>query len=249
MTSRSQEVFFEVFEKLPRQGPGNLACTRRALDFCQGLATPPRILDLGCGSGAQSLDLAQLTGGSILAIDLHAPLVERLRSQLQSQGLSERVEARVADMSALNLPAASFDLVWSEGALYNLGLERALAISKDLLRSGGYLAFTEAVWRTSEPPIEAREAFADYPAMSRVDDVLHLAEKFGWDLMGHFELPDEAWWQDFYHPMERRIGELREQYAGDKERLEALEMVAQEPEMHRRCGHTYGYEFFILRKP
>lgn len=242
-------MFFEVFEPLPRQGPGNLACTQRALSCCGTLPASPRILDLGCGSGAQTVDLARLAGGSILAIDSHVPLIERLRSRVENEELADRVEARVADMSALRLPPASFDLVWSEGALYNLGLERALPMCKDLLRRGGYLAFTDAVWRTDDPPAEVRAAFADYPTMGHVDDVLDLIERSGWLLVDHFGLPEEAWWNDFYEPMEKRIDMLRGQYASDGEALHALDEIAKEPEMHRRSGNHYGYEFFILRRP
>ncbi len=135
MTSRAEEIFFEVFEPLPRQGPGNLACAQRALALCTELPSSPRILDLGCGSGAQTLHLASLTKGTIVAVDSHAPLIERLRAKVDERGLSARVEARVGDMSALDLPAESFDLVWSEGALYNLGLAAALSVCAALLQS------------------------------------------------------------------------------------------------------------------
>ena len=49
MTSRAEQIFFEVFEPLPRQGPGNLACTELALAPCAELPASPRVLDLGCG--------------------------------------------------------------------------------------------------------------------------------------------------------------------------------------------------------
>lgn len=248
MTSRAHEIFFEVFESLPRQGPGSFACTRRALALCRELPSSPRVLDLGCGSGAQTLHLASLIEGSILAIDSHPPLVERFHAQLEDRGLSDRVEARVADMSALDLPSESFDLVWSEGALYNLGLESALPMCASLLRPGGYLAFTDAVWRSEDPPLEAREAFADYPTMGRVEDVLALLEARGYSVVDHFDLPEKAWWDDFYRPMERRIEVLRTKYAQDPEALSVLDEIAKEPQMHRRSGHHYGYTFFVARR-
>ena len=46
---------FEVFEALPRQGPGDRACAERALALCDELPATPRILDLGCGVGAQTM--------------------------------------------------------------------------------------------------------------------------------------------------------------------------------------------------
>lgn len=151
-------------------------------------------------------------------------------------------------MSALDVPSASFDLVWSEGALYNLGLEAALPMCADLLRSGGYLAFTEAVWRTMDPPSAVREAFADYSTMGRVEDVVSLIEASALSLVDHFDLPDEAWWADFYGPMEYRIEVLRVKYAEDVEALSVLDEVAEEPQMRRRSGHHYGYEFFVAQR-
>ncbi len=249
MTPRAHEIFFEVFEPLPRQGPGSLACTRRALSRCAELPASPRVLDLGCGAGAQTLHLASLSDGPILAIDSHLPLIVRLRAKLREQGLSERVEARVADMSALELPPESFDLVWSEGALYNLGLERALPICASLLRPGGYLCFTDAVWRRTDPPPDVRRVFlAEYPTMGGVEDVVSLIEAKGYSLVEHFDLPDAAWWDDFYGPMEERIEVLRRKYAGEAEALSALEELAKEPEMYRNRGQYYGYTFFVARR-
>ena len=105
------------------------------------------VLDLGCGVGGQTLHLADLTSGSIIALDNHAPGIERLRATVAGRGLAERIQPMVGDMAESGLPPASFDLVWSEGALYNIGIENALRICHGLLRPGGYLAFTDAVWR------------------------------------------------------------------------------------------------------
>jgi len=241
------EIFFEVFEPLPRQGPGSFACTQRALSLCSGLPPAPRILDLGCGAGCQTLHLARLTAGSILAVDSHPPLIARLRERAADAELRAQVEARVADIASLEL-AERVDLVWSEGALYNLGLARALPLCAGHLRPGGYLAFTDAVWRSDDPPPEARALFADYPTMGTVDSVLSKLREGGWSVAGHFDLPHAAWWEDFYGPMEQRIAELRVVYARDEAALAVLDEIACEPALHRSHGHHYGYTFFVARR-
>ena len=207
---RFWEIFFEVYEPLPRQGPGNRACAEKALGLCRDLPRSPAVLDLGCGAGGQTLHLASLTPGSIVAIDSHAPSIERLRATVAERGLAERVRPVVGDMAQPGIPPESFDLVWSEGALYNIGIENALRLCRGLLRPGGYLAFTDAVWRKESPPPEVKASFdLDYPTMGRVPDVLAAIGKTGFSLVGHFTLPDEAWWEDFYTPMEQRIEVLR----------------------------------------
>ncbi len=246
---RLQELFFELFEGLPRQGPGNRTCAARALGMCGDLPPAPRILDLGCGSGGQTLHLSELTAGTIVAMDSHAPSIKRLEATIAARGLSQRVQAQVGDMAHPDWPPESFDLVWSEGALYNIGIESALRVCHGLLRPGGYLAFTDAVWLTDDPPPEVRAVFdPDYPTMGRVQDVLTAIESGGFAPLGHFSLPDEAWWIDFYAPMQRRIDEMRRKYGDDAEVSSMLDELAREPAFHRRFCDHYAYEFFVSRR-
>ncbi|MCC7147435.1 MAG: class I SAM-dependent methyltransferase [Phycisphaeraceae bacterium] len=242
-------IFFELYESLPRQGPGNRACAARAFAFCRDLPPAPDVLDLGCGVGGQTLHLAELTSASIVAMDSHAPSIARLHATVTTRGLAQRVRPTVGDMANPGLPPGSFDLVWSEGALYNIGMENALRVCHGLLRPGGYLAFTDAVWRKDNPPPEVKASFdLDYPTMGRVPEVLATIAMSGFALLGHFTLPDEAWWNDFYTPMETRIAELRGKYANDSEALAILDQLAQEPTMHRNYSDYYAYEFFVGRR-
>lgn len=248
---RFRQIFFEVYEALPRQGPGNRACAARALAGCRELPPSPAVLDLGCGVGGQTVHLAELLpGADLTAVDNHAPSIDRLRATVAERGLGARVRPVVGDMAALDLPVGRFDLVWSEGALYNLGLEHALRLCHGLLRPGGYLVFSDAVWRLDRPPPEVKAAFElDYPTMGTVADVVAVLARTGLSLVDHFTLPDEAWWDDFYTPMEQRIAALRGLHAADGEALDALDQLAEEPAMHRRHAAFYAYELFVTRRP
>jgi SAM-dependent methyltransferase len=250
ISPRFWSIFTEVYEPLPRQGPGDRASAAAALGFCRGLPPAPLVVDIGCGSGGQTLHLASLTSGRIVAFDVHAPGVARLQAAVTAAGLAGRVHPLVASMACPGLRAESFDLVWSEGALYQTGLDKALRVCRELLRPGGWLVFTDAVWRTETPLPEVKALFDyDYPAMGRVPDVLAAVERAGFLLAGHFTLPDEAWWEDFYTPMEQRIEALRRHYASDAEALVILDQFASEPAMHRSHGSEYAYEFVMARRP
>jgi SAM-dependent methyltransferase len=247
-TTRFWELFLEVFEALPRQGPGDRSSAARALGMCRDLPSRPAVLDLGCGTGGQTLHLAELTTGAIVAVDRHIPNVVRLGGGLARRRLSHRVRPVVGDMARPSFPASCFDLIWSEGALYNIGIDRALRICRTLLRPAGYLAFTDAVWRRGDPPPEIRAAFDDYPNMGWASDLLVAIEAGGFEVVDHFTLPDRAWWDAFYAPMEMRLQELRHCYADDAEALVALDEIGREPELHRRYREYYAYEFFVARR-
>lgn len=246
---RFWEIFFELFEALPRQGPGNLACTKKALDLCRDLPPSAEVLDLGCGAGGQTIYLAELTSGTITAIDMHTAFIEKLMTTIAERNLAERICPMVADVMHTGLPPGSFDLVWSEGAFFMIGIENALRLCHGLLRPGGYLAFSDAVWRKDDPPAEVKEAFlAEHWVMGWPEQNIALIGKNGFSLLGHFAFPAEAWWDDFYTPFEYQLQELRTKYTSDNEALAILERLAAEPEMHRKYSDYYGYEFFVARK-
>ena len=128
------------------------------------------------------------------------------------------------------------------------GIARALEVCRPLLRIGGYLVFTDAVWRRPDPPQDLKATFdLDYPAMGTVDDLLKTIKEGGFTVIEHFTLADEAWWDDFYTPMEERVQELRPTYASDPEATAALDEIGREPELHRRYHTFYAYEFFVTR--
>ena len=126
----AHEIFFTVHQDLPREGPGSRDCTARAL----ALAAPDAragealaVLDIACGPGAQTVDLAQLApGAAITALDTHLPFLRALQRRADEQHLAGRIAALQADMRALPLAPGSFDLLWCEGAAYIMGLEEAL---------------------------------------------------------------------------------------------------------------------------
>lgn len=61
--------FFELHAGLARQGPGADAHTRRAFALVGDLPPAPVIVDVGCGPGMQTLELARLTRSTVHAVD------------------------------------------------------------------------------------------------------------------------------------------------------------------------------------
>ena len=242
------EYFFEVFEDLPRQGPGCADATLRALGMLADLPPKPKVLDIGCGCGMQTLILAEELKTRILAIDNHRPMLDRLDRAAASRGLE--VETRELSMIDMPLARESFDLIWAEGSIFIIGLARGLSDFRTYLKPGGYLAFTEMCWFESEPPAEIKAYFDSvYPDIKSVDAARRMAISSGYDVIETFNLPDSAWWEDYYTPMLARLVELKSRNAGVAEAEAIYDECETEVEMFRRHSKSYGYTFFVLRKP
>lgn len=247
--NRSLELFFELFGDLPRQGPGDEKSTQRAFALVPPLDSASRILDLGCGSGAQTLALAAVTPAQIRAIDSHPPFIARLNDTARMLGLADRVHGRVGDMAAPDVPPGSVDLIWAEGSIYNIGFEQGLSSFLSLLKPGGHVAVTEACWLTPDPPSPCREFWsAEYPAITDVDACLEKIGACGYSVVGHFALPPASWWTDYYGPLQAAIDRFRLKYDGDGEALAVADASEREIEIWRTYCDCYGYVFFVMRR-
>lgn len=246
--SRALEIFMAIHSGNPREAPGSADATRRAFGLCAGLPDRPRILDVGCGPGAHSLELVELSGGRVLAVDLHAPYLARLEAEARRRGLADRVATRVADMARLDLAPGAFDLVWSEGAIYNMGFRSGLDAWRTLLAPRGCLAVSEATWLTPTPPDEARAFWAEgYPAMQGVDDNLRDLEATGFDPLGHFTLEARCW-HDYYAHIEARMTVLEREFGDDDDAEAVFADERREIDLYRRFGDSYGYVFYVARR-
>ena len=243
------KLLVELHDGLPRLGPGNTESTLKALAFCKSLPESPDILDIGCGTGAQTLVLASATDGHITATDLIAQFLDQLNKTIKEQNLENRIETIEADMNDLPFPDSSFDLVWSEGAAYIMGFDNALTQWKRLVKPGGYLVATEASWFKPNPPPELKKFWQEnYPAIRSVEDNLAAARKLDWETVANFHLPVEAWTVDYYGPLKQRLPVFRESNANDKDAQEVAEMTDYEMSLMDNYSDYCGYEFYILRR-
>jgi len=241
-------IFFDLHSGMPREGPGNRESTARALAMAGALPPAPRVLDIACGPGMQTMDLAaMLPAAQITAVDMHGPFLEELRRRAQAAGAENRIEAVQSDMAALPFAPGSFDLIWCEGAAYIMGVGNALRAWRSLLRPGGKLALTEAVWLKPDPPEPVRRCWAEYPDMRNIEFNRKLVSDCGYELLGDFVLPDAAWWDDYYEPMERRIAELLSKYAGDSVAANVLAENREELELHRKYSAYFGCLFLAMQ--
>jgi SAM-dependent methyltransferase len=243
-----ESLFYQVFEGLERQGPGNAAATRCAWNLVPALAQPPSIVDIGCGAGGPAVDLACLSGGQVTAVDNHAPFCGRVAERAREAGVAQRVRAVVADMAALPFGDAEFDVVWSEGAIYSIGFEAGLTAWRRLLRPRGCLAASEVVWIRDDPPPELAAFWeAEYPAIATDAENAVIVAAAGYTLLGRFHLPRECWWEGYYVPLQRALDALRIRLPRDGDAARLCESLGREIDIYRRYGEWYTYSFYIMQ--
>lgn len=227
------DAFFALHADLPRQGPGD----RESLDWALAqidLSADARILDAGCGPGADIAGLlAHAVRGQVVAMDRHAPFVAQAQAAFAHD---PRVHARVGDMAS---PDGQFDLIWCAGAIYFLGVREGLAGWRAHLRPGGAVAFSQIAWRSDRPAVAARDFWRDYPAMCDAAGVIALVDAAGWRVVAQRFLPRAAW-AAYYDPLQRRIDTLRAG-AYDADMAQAMAAAQAEIDLWRAHGDDYGY--------
>ncbi len=245
---RATALFFDLFSGLPRQGPGTAASTRRALRLVPGVGSRTRVLDIGCGTGAQTQVLADSSPARIVAIDNHPPFIDALNGEARRLNLTDRLEARVADMHSLDFADGSFDLIWCEGAIYNVGVEAGLRDWRRLLRRDGHVALTEVCWNKPEPRAECAAFWnGEYPAIRDTAALLRAVESCGYEVVGHFPLPASAWWDDYYRPLQDNVTAFRKRHRDEPDAQELAEQCQHEIDIWHAYSEFYGYEFLVLR--
>ncbi len=234
---------------MERQGPGSPEVTTRALSFIDNLTDKSLVADIGCGTGGQTMVLAQHAPGSITGIDLFPGFVDIFNRDAGRLGLQDRVKGIVGSMDNLPFREEELDLIWSEGAIYNIGFERGLNEWRKYLKTGGYIAVSESSWFTDERPAEINDYWMDaYPEIDTIPNQVAQIQKAGYLPVATFILPENCWTEHYFARKEAAREIFLDKYAGNKAAEEFMALQPREEELYRKYKEFYGYVFFIAKK-
>jgi SAM-dependent methyltransferase len=243
------ELICEYYAGLERQGPGSPDVTTKALGFVEGLGADSRIADIGCGTGGQTMVLAQHAPGHVTGLDLFPQFIDLLNANAAELGLKHRVTGIVGSMDDLPFEDGELNLIWSEGAIYIIGFERGLREWHRYLKTGGYIAVSEASWFTEERPAEIEEFWmAEYPGIDTVPNKLAQLQGAGYKPAACFCIPDECWTDHFYAPQLEVQQAFLRAHAGNEVAEGFIRNQRHEESLYHKYREYYGYAFFIGKK-
>lgn len=199
--------------------------TRKAFELIPKIDKPD-ILDIGCGSGVETIELASLTNGQITAIDIDEAGLEKLSAKINELALQNKIKVIKMSMFDLAFTDESFNIIWAEGSIYAIGFKNGIEKWRRLLKPNGYLVV--------------------HDEMTGLPDKIVQIPLLGYKLIDYFILSHEIWWNEYYKPIEEYINKLRlkPDFKLEEEHIkniEEIEMFKKNPE---KCQSVY----FIMRK-
>ena len=174
--------------------------------------------------------------------------INRLKENAKSKGLENRVTGVVGNMENLPFEKNFFDLIWSEGAIDNIGFENGLKHWRDFLKQGGYVAVTCPSWITKEHPSVVEQFWADAGSpLETVEKNIEIMTDSGYGFVAAFVLPEECWTDNYFSPREVAIQNLINKYPQSDTVTEYAQMNRHEVELFMKYKQHYGYVFYIGR--
>ncbi|MEZ5032887.1 MAG: methyltransferase domain-containing protein [Saprospiraceae bacterium] len=244
------QLIIDLHRLSERQGPGSPADTLRALTFMD-LPTdrPLKVADIGCGTGGQTMVLARQIHGHLTAVDLFPEFLEELDNRSRAAGWQDRISTLRCSMDDLPFPEQSFDILWSEGAIYNMGFEHGVRAWKDFLKTGGYLAVSEATWITPDRPKEIERFWMnEYPEIDMAAARIRILEDHGFSLTGYFQLDPASWIDHYYQPLEAGFASFLERQGHSEAARRVVDEYQAEIDLYQKYQDYYSYGFYIARK-
>ena len=185
----------------------------------------PHILDVGCGSGVPTIELAKISDGSVIGIDIDVTSLNLLRKKIKETGLNKRVSVIKDSILTMDFPEESFDIIWSEGSIFIIGFENGIKKWRRFLKPNGFLVVHDENKNKTKK--------------------LGLITKFGYALIAQFEISDNLMWLEYFTPLEQLIQEFRHKYPNDSEL--SNELNKDQIEIDKcKSNSTVTSSFFII---
>lgn len=250
MDSQTIKLLIDLHKNNERQGPGGdeetkLAVRLAGLDPSHKL----KIADIGCGTGASTLLLAKELNAEITAVDFLQEFLEILQERARNSNLENKITILNCSMDALPFTGEEFDVIWSEGAIYNMGFESGIKAWHSFLKPGGKLVVSEITWLTSDPPQEIKSYWDKaYPEIDTASAKMGILENNGYIPEGYFILPQHCWLENYYNPLKNSFDDFLERNKYSDKAKKIIEQEKEEIAVYNRFKEYYSYGVYVAGK-
>lgn len=244
------QLLIDLHKRAKRQGPGGDAETRMAINLA-GLSSsaPLKIADIGSGTGASTLLLARTLNAQITAVDFLPDFTEVLKANAEKEGLSKKIDPLVCSMDSLPFDEEEYDVIWSEGAIYNMGFENGINDWQRFLKPGGLLIVSEITWTTNDRPLEIEEYWAgEYPEIDTASARISILENSGYSPVGYFVLPEHCWLDNYYRPMQSSFSAFLARNDNNEKAQTIVDAEKTEIALYEKFKKYYSYGVYIAKK-
>jgi len=243
-------LLVDLHKRAKRQGPGGDAETRKAIDLAMlDQSAPLKVADIGCGTGASTIQLARLLNAKITAIDFLADFIEVLKGNAENECLSNKITSLVCSMENLQFDDEEYDVIWSEGAIYNIGFEKGINDWRRFLKPAGLLVVSEITWTTNDRPLEIQKYWqSEYPEIDTASSKINKLEKSGYSPIAYFVLPEYCWLENYYRPMQSRFAEYLDRHSYSEKAKAIVEAEKKEIALYEKYKAYYSYGVYVARK-
>jgi ubiquinone/menaquinone biosynthesis C-methylase UbiE len=208
-----------------------------------------KVADIGCGSGGQAITLAQNLNGEITAVDLFPEFLAELKEKSENLELNGKIKTLEKSMDDLPFNNEELDIIWSEGAIYNIGFENGIKKWKDYLKVGGYLAVSEITWIKNTRPKEIEDFWTqEYPEIDTASNKIKILENNGYSLVGYFYLGQDSWIENYYQPMKARFEDFLKRNDNSELARKVVEENKKEIDLYQKYKDFYSYGFYVAKK-
>jgi SAM-dependent methyltransferase len=208
-----------------------------------------KIADIGCGTGASTILLAKELDAEITAVDFLPEFLDELQTRARDHGVAEKINTLSCSMEALPFSDEEFDIIWSEGAIYNMGFETGVAAWNRFLKPGGKLIVSEITWLSATRPPELQSHWdGEYPEIDVASAKIGILEQHGYCPEAYFYLPTHCWTENYYRPMKSRFDAFLERHGRSDQAKGIVEAEKHEMALYERYRDFYSYGVYIAKK-
>ncbi|MFC1946030.1 SAM-dependent methyltransferase [Chloroflexota bacterium] len=192
------------------------------------LLEKPQILDIGCGCGIPTIELARLSQGKVTGIDIDQSALDRFAGRIQEAGLADRVQALYCSMADMDFAPESFNIIWTEGSIYAIGFANGLQEWKRFLTPNGFLVIHDEQGNIRE----------------KCDQITCC----GYELIGEFRLSTQTWRKEYFIPLEKLVTGYQARVTNNPKVLEEIAQAQGELDMFKENPERNSSVYFVMLK-